>query len=44
MPGVYEFHFEGDGRATFEYGESMRVGEVHVIWRRVGTHAIYLNP
>jgi hypothetical protein len=43
-PGVYEFHFEGDGRATFEFGASIRAGEVHVIWRRIGTHTIYLNP
>lgn len=28
-----------DGRATFEYGQEIRPGEPHIIWRRIGTHA-----
>lgn len=42
--GIMEFHFEGDGRATFQYGTSKIEGEAHVIWRRVGTHAVYNAP
>ncbi|TDQ53002.1 hypothetical protein [Actinorugispora endophytica] len=30
-----------DGRATWEYGDEQRSGTPHVIWRRVGTHAIF---
>jgi hypothetical protein len=33
-----------DGRATFSYGEEMRPGEPHVIWRRVGTHDVLRDP
>jgi hypothetical protein len=32
------------GRATFEYGDEVRPGEPHVIWRRVGTHDIFGDP
>jgi hypothetical protein len=38
---VYEVTWAPDGPATFEYGEELRVGELHVIWRRVGTHDIF---
>ncbi len=38
--GVFELTWAPDGRATFQYGESLRAGDVHVIWRRIGTHAI----
>lgn len=35
----------GDGeRATFHYGESIRDGEAHVVWHRVGGHKIYRQP
>ena len=30
-PGVWEMTWAGDGRATFEYGESIRPGDPHVI-------------
>lgn len=43
-PGVYEFHFEGDGRATFSFGEPVKDREPHIEWRRVGTHAVYNAP
>jgi hypothetical protein len=33
-----------DGRATFEYGEPIRPGERHVIWRRIGGHEILDDP
>jgi hypothetical protein len=38
--GVFELTWAGDGRATFSYGASVRPGEPHVIWRRVGGHEI----
>lgn len=40
-PGVYEMTWAPDGRATWEYGEEKVPGKPHVIWRRVGTHAIF---
>ena len=43
-PGVFEMTWAPNGRATFHYGEPIRVGEVHVVWRRVGTHAIFADP
>jgi len=36
---VYEMSWAFDGRATFEYGEEIKEGVTHVIWRRVGTHS-----
>ena len=42
--GVFEMTWAGDGRATFEYGSAVRVGETHVVWRRVGTHVILTRP
>ncbi len=43
-PGVFEMTWADDGRATFQYGESVIPGEPHVIWRRVGTHDILRQP
>jgi hypothetical protein len=43
-PGVFEFHFEGDGRATFSFGEPIDPNEPHIEWRRVGTHDVYNAP
>ena len=42
--GVYEMTGAPDGRATFEYGEELRPGEPHIVWRRVGTHDIFGRP
>ncbi len=42
--GIFEMKWADDGRATFEYGDAVRAGEPHVIWRRVGTHAILDRP
>jgi hypothetical protein len=42
--GVSEMTCADDGRATFEYGSAVREGETHIIWRRVGTHAIFARP
>ena len=33
-----------DRRATFQYGDEVHTGQPHVIWRRVGTHAIFRRP
>ena len=40
-PGVFEMTWDNDGRATFSYGEERITGQPHVIWRRIGTHAIF---
>ena len=42
--GIFEMTWADDGRATFQYGPSLIEGEVHVIWRRIGTHEIFGNP
>jgi hypothetical protein len=42
--GVFEMTWAGDGRATFQYGPEVRRGEPHVVWRRIGTHAILDRP
>ena len=34
-PGVWEITWAADGRATFEYGQEIRPGEQHIIWRRM---------
>lgn len=39
-PGLYELTWADDGRATFSYGVSVREGEPHVVWHRVGTHDV----
>lgn len=43
-PGVWEMTWAYDGRATFQYGEEGHSGQPHVIWRRIGTHAIFRRP
>lgn len=48
--GIFEMTWADDGRATIAYGdlvvegESVRPGEPYIIWRRVGTHAIFKQP
>lgn len=42
--GVWELTWAPDGRATFEYGQEQRPGDAHIIWRRIGTHAIFRQP
>lgn len=41
---VWEMSWAPDGRATWQYGSEVRPGEPHVVWRRIGTHAIFHNP
>ena len=42
--GIFEMTWADDGRATFEYGDAVTEGEPHIIWRRVGTHAVLDRP
>jgi hypothetical protein len=42
--GIYEMTWADDGRATFEFGTSPHAGDVHVIWRRIGSHDILKAP
>jgi hypothetical protein len=39
-PGLYELTWAGNGRATFSYGASIRDGEPHIVWHRVGGHDV----
>ncbi|MGI9032791.1 MAG: hypothetical protein ACR2HY_03725 [Acidimicrobiales bacterium] len=43
-PGVFEMTWAPDGRVTFRYGEPVRLGDAHIIWRRIGTHEIFKQP
>ena len=43
-PGVFELTWAPDGQATFSYGAPVVEGQAHVVWRRVGTHAIFGMP
>ena len=43
-PGVFEMTWDSDGRATFSYGAERIAGHPHVIWRRIGSHAIFTPP
>ena len=43
-PGFWEMTWAPDGRATFQYGPELRPREPHVIWRRVGSHALFREP
>ena len=42
--GILEFAWAPDGRCTWEYGTPRRSGKYHIIWRRIGSHAIYDDP
>lgn len=41
---VWELTWAPDGRATWQYGPEELPGQVHVIWRRIGSHAIFRQP
>jgi hypothetical protein len=44
-PGIFEMTSEiRDGRATFEYGPHLTQGDPHIVWRRIGGHAIFGDP
>lgn len=42
--GIWEMAWAPDGRATFEYRPEVASGEVHIRWRRIGTHDIFGSP
>ena len=42
--GVFEMTWADDGRATFTFGDPVIEGQPHVIWLRIGTHAIFNRP
>jgi hypothetical protein len=42
--GLFEMTWADDGRATFEYGDAIVEGDPHIVWRRVGTHAVFNRP
>lgn len=42
--GIFEMTWAPDGRATFEYGESVSKGEPPIVWRRIGVHKILNQP
>ena len=44
VPGVWEMTWADDGRALFRYGESIRPGDPHIVWLRVGSHDILDRP
>ncbi|MCX5079178.1 hypothetical protein OHA84_38195 (plasmid) [Streptomyces sp. NBC_00513] len=48
FPGIYELTWSMGtgpaGRATWQYGATLRPGTPHVIWRRIGTHDILTGP
>ncbi|MEV6251056.1 hypothetical protein AB0M38_33540 [Streptomyces sp. NPDC051742] len=43
-PGVFVLTWDGNGRATWSYGRARTTGERHIVWGRIGTHAILTRP
>jgi hypothetical protein len=43
-PGIWEMTWAGDGRTTFTYRATVRPGDPHIIWHRVGSHDIFNYP
>ncbi|MDA8330963.1 MAG: hypothetical protein M0027_07100 [Candidatus Dormibacteraeota bacterium] len=41
---IMEMTFAPDGRATWQFGAEVKVGQAHVVWRRIGTHDIFHSP
>ncbi|MGH3320631.1 MAG: hypothetical protein ACRDN9_10685 [Streptosporangiaceae bacterium] len=42
--GVFEMTWAPDGRATWQYGPEQRLGEAHIVWRRIGSHDVLRHP
>ena len=42
--GVRELTWAADGRCTWMYGNPRKMGQYHIIWRRIGSHDIYDAP
>ena len=43
-PDIWEMTWADDGRALFAYGASIRPGDPHIIWLRIGKHDILKDP
>jgi hypothetical protein len=41
---IWEMTWMPDGRATFHYGDELRRGQPHIVWRRIGSHDIFRDP
>ena len=41
---VWEMTWAPGGRATFHFATPVAEGEVHIVWRRIGTHKIFTRP
>lgn len=41
---IMEMTSAPDGRATWQFGSQITVGQPHVVWRRIGTHDIFRSP
>jgi hypothetical protein len=41
---VFEMTWAADGRATFHFGDSIKAGQAHIVWRRCGTHDVLREP
>ncbi|MGI8553088.1 MAG: hypothetical protein ACR2PL_20225 [Dehalococcoidia bacterium] len=41
---IMELAWAPDGRCTWHYGIPELTGKRHIIWRRIGSHAIYDDP
>jgi hypothetical protein len=39
--GVWEMTWADNGRALFRYGPSLKPGDPHIVWLRVGGHEIF---
>nr|WTB12168.1 hypothetical protein OG546_50335 [Streptomyces antimycoticus] len=42
-PGVYELTWAPDGCATWSCGREQVRGARHIVWHRIGTHAILIR-
>jgi hypothetical protein len=40
---VFEMSWAPDGRATLGYGDATG-SDVHIIWRRIGSHRVFRRP
>jgi hypothetical protein len=43
-PGIWEMSWGPDDRATFQFGQEIREGDPHIVWRRIGSHDIFRQP
>ena len=41
---LFELTWAPDGRALFSYATPVRPNQTHIVWHRVGSHAIFDNP